>query len=274
MMKYNKIILMALFLLMGTLVIGPAVFAQDAPAPAAGGQAAPAAGAQDPATIGGTDEIGYSEAANIGAGTAQLNLKEVSVDKFEQEGFWSASMSTEEGYTRARLFQGGPAEKKPLDGQTQDDSDSYILGIRTDFLKRGINSIFIIADRPIPVSGIVKDITVWVAGRGFNHKLILLVKDNFGKNYELSMNPNYMNFQGWKQMVAQVPPQSEYDNTGVLQRNNHFPSDDGLQIVGFRIDCDPKDAYGTYYVYFDDMRATVDLNEDEVKAADDPTDNW
>jgi hypothetical protein len=48
----------------------------------------------------------------------------------------------------------------------------------------------------------------------------------------------------------------------------------GIKILGFRIDCDPMEAYGSYYVYFDDLRAYTDLSDEENRAKDDPIDMW
>ncbi|MDR2049403.1 MAG: flagellar filament outer layer protein FlaA, partial [Treponema sp.] len=42
----------------------------------------------------------------------------------------------------------------------------------------------------------------------------------------------------------------------------------------FRIDCDPMEAYGSYYIYFDDLRAVTDLFAEDIKDADDPSDMW
>jgi hypothetical protein len=48
----------------------------------------------------------------------------------------------------------------------------------------------------------------------------------------------------------------------------------GLKIVGFRVDCDPEDAYGSYYIYLDDLRVVTDLYEMEARDPDDMYDNW
>ena len=48
----------------------------------------------------------------------------------------------------------------------------------------------------------------------------------------------------------------------------------GLKIVGFKVECDPMDAFGTYYMYLDDLRVTSDLFEAEARDPDDMYDNW
>jgi hypothetical protein len=34
------------------------------------------------------------------------------------------------------------------------------------------------------------------------------------------------------------------------------------------------EAYGSYYIYFDDLRAVTDLFAEDIKDADDPSDMW
>jgi hypothetical protein len=48
----------------------------------------------------------------------------------------------------------------------------------------------------------------------------------------------------------------------------------GLQILGFLIEPDMMEAYGTYYVYFDDLRAYTDLFAEQSRDPDDMVDSW
>ncbi|MDR1307336.1 MAG: flagellar filament outer layer protein FlaA [Treponema sp.] len=218
-------------------------------------------------------EIGEPDAQQLGIMDAQLKLKEVSVDKFENEGFWLSTMSNDEGYTTSRLFEGSPGGKQPI---PEEDGlnipDKYVLGTRVDFLRRGINSFFVYPQRPIPIEGITKTVSIWVAGRNFNHHLNLLLEDAFGRNFELYIGR--LNFQGWKKMTVAIPPQAVDGVHGIVQRNYHYNSMMGIRITGFRIDCDPMEAYGSYYVYFDDLRAVTDLFAEDIKDPDDMSDMW
>ena len=51
---------------------------------------------------------GDRNADQLGVLDDWAKYKEVSVEKFEYEGFWRATMSSDEGYATARLFKGGP----------------------------------------------------------------------------------------------------------------------------------------------------------------------
>ena len=218
-------------------------------------------------------EIGESDPYEIGFESAQQQLKEVSVDKFEQDGFWYASMSTDEGYVTARLFPGGPAGKEPIpDEEGMDIPDNYVLGARVDFLRRGYNSFTVRPIRPIPIEGVTKTVSVWVAGRNFEHDLKLLIQDFYGRNYEIYMGK--LNFQGWKKMTVAIPPQSPDGVNGVIQRSYHYNNQMGIRITGFRVEFDPMEAYGNYYIYFDDLRAITDLFAENDRDEDDMVDGW
>ena len=209
----------------------------------------------------------------LGIMQAQQKLKEVSVDKFEFEGFWRSSMSADEGYTTSRLFEGNPLAKEPIkEEENLNIPDKMVFGTRVDFLRRGINSFFVFPQRPIPIEGITKTVSVWVAGRNFNHTLNLLLEDSFGRDFELHMGR--LNFQGWKKMTVAIPPQAPDGIHGIVQRNYHYNSMMGIKIKGFRIDVDMMEAYGSYYIYFDDLRAVTDLFAEDVKDPDDMSDMW
>jgi hypothetical protein len=218
-------------------------------------------------------ETGEPDAEAIRLEGAQQAIKEISVDKFEHEGYWRAFMSSDNGYVTTRLFEGGPNDKEPIEDERDlNIPDQYVLGVRVDYLHRGYMSIVLQPNRPIPIEGITKTISVWVAGRNFNHSLSVLVEDFFGRPYELSMGK--LNFQGWKQMRVAVPPQAEDAGSGVVQKNYHYNNQTGLKIRGFRIDIDPMEALGTYYVYFDDLRVETDLFAEDNRDEDDLEDSW
>jgi hypothetical protein len=221
------------------------------------------------------DEVGSgaADSGRLGIETAQQKLKEISVEKFEHDGFWRSHMSPDQGYTTTRLFEGSPLNKKPIpEEEGMNIPDRYVLGTRVDYLRRGYSSFTMYPIRPIPIEGITKTISVWAAGRNFNHDLVLLVQDFFGRNFELYVGK--LNFQGWKQLTVAVPPQAPDGRNGIVQRNYHYNNQMGIKIVGFRVDVDPMEAFGSYYVYLDDLRAVTDLFAEESRDPDDMVDSW
>jgi len=217
--------------------------------------------------------VGEQDPTRLGIDSAQQMIQEVSVDKFEHDGFWRSTMSSDEGYTTTRLFSGSPSGKEPIpEEEGLNIPDRFVLGTRIDYLRRGYNHFIIYPTRPIPIEGITKTVSVWVAGRNYNHELTLLIEDFFGRYYEFSMGR--LNFMGWKRMYVTIPPQADDGLSGVVQRNYHYNNHMGIKIMGFRIDCDPLEAYGSYYIYFDDLRAVTDLFSEKNRDPDDMVDGW
>jgi hypothetical protein len=238
---------------------------------------AQAAATPAPAAAPAVTQVAAPDATKIGVDTAQQKLKEVSVEQFETAGFWDVQMSNDEGTIQSRLFEGGPAGKEPAadprySGTDPKLVDKFVLGVRADFFHRGNNEIFVLAKKPIPIEGISKTLSIWVVGRNYNHLLKVIVQDFFGNDFELPMGK--LNFQGWKKLSVAVPPQNPDGRTGIVQRNFHYANLMGLKIRGFKIECDPEEAFGTYYIYFDDLRAVTDLFAEDNRDPDDMADAW
>ncbi|HCM25261.1 MAG TPA: flagellar filament protein FlaA [Treponema sp.] len=218
-------------------------------------------------------DLGEPDPERIGVESAQQKLKEISVDKFENAGYWISSMSTDEGYTTTRLFEGSPAGKVPVPEEKDLNlPDKYVLGTRVDFLRRGASRFEITPIRPIPIEGIAKTVSVWTVGRNYNHVIKLIVQDFFGRKYELYMGK--LNFQGWKKLTVAIPPQSPDGQSGIVQRNYHYNNHMGIKIIGFAIECDPMEAFGSYYIYLDDLRTVADLFAEDNRDLDDMVDSW
>ena len=125
--------------------------------------------------------------------------------------------------------------------------------------------------RPIPIEGVTKTISVWVAGRNMDHQMYVLVQDYNGNNFELYLGS--LGFSGWKKMSVAVPPTPDGEH-GIIQSSAYNGVKPGLRIVGFRVDCNPMLARGTYYMYLDDLRAVTDLYDLENRDEDDMNDDW
>jgi hypothetical protein len=218
-------------------------------------------------------DVGTPNAERLGIDAAQQLLKEVAVDKFEHDGYWRSTMSPDTGFVTTRLFLGGPADKEPLpEEEGLNIPDRYVLGSRVDFIHRGHTSFTLYPIRPIPIEGITKTVSVWVVGRNYNHELKLLLQDFFGRPFELYIGK--LNFQGWKKLTVAIPPQAEDGRNGIVQRNYHYNNQLGIKITGFKIECDPMEAFGSYYIYFDDLRAVTDLFAEDNRDPDDMPDAW
>lgn len=211
-----------------------------------------------------------NDPTTIGNDSARQALREVSVDRFEIEGSWDASISPDYGVISSRLFDGSPAAKDPIQGD-EEAPDTKVLGVKVEFFRRGVNSFYIKSARPIPIEGVTKTISLWAAGRNMNHELYVLVQDYYGSNFELYVGN--LGFSGWKKMQVAVPPTPDGEH-GIIQQSAYDGIRPGLRIVGFRVDCNPVLARGTYYLYLDDLRAVTDLYDIENRDEDDMRDDW
>jgi flagellar filament outer layer protein Flaa len=209
-----------------------------------------------------------TDPANLGRDTAQQQLQEVSISKFEDSGFWRVYMPIDQGIIESRRFEGTPNDKEVLPEEEAlgiATPDDYVLGVKASFFRRGNSELYVQPLRPLQIPGITKTISMWVVGRNFNHRLNVVVADYFGNVNILDMGK--LNFSGWKQMTVAVPP-------SIVQRDYHYNDRMGLQIMGFIIEPDLMETYGTYYVYFDDLRAYTDLFAEESRDPDDMVDSW
>lgn len=208
------------------------------------------------------------EGRELDTETAQTKYKEVSVSKFEDPGFWSAYIPGDIGIIKLRRFEGSPRGKESLTGEEEagiDEADKYVLGAKVDFFKRSVVKFRISPTRPLPIEGRIQTLSVWVVGRELQHVLYAVVQDYFGNESIIRMGE--LNFPGWSKLEAAVP-------TTIKQSDPHFAGINGLRFVGFIVDCELTETYGSYYVYFDALRAKTDLFEEEVRDPDDIEDSW
>ena len=178
--------------------------------------------------------VGEPTAADIGKDQAQQLLKEVSVDKFEDAAYWFTSMPLDEGVVQAKRLVGSPAGKQPI-------ADEAALGIKED------------------------DKYVLGVKVSFFHRGVAEFTDFRGQRQELTVGT--LNFIGWKKLTVAVPP-------SILQTDYHYAYQSGLRVTGLKVETDPMDSFGTYYIYFDDLRAVTDLFGESKRDTDDMSDGW
>jgi hypothetical protein len=247
-------------LFLAALAAAAGAFAQNAQTAAPAAAPAPTANT-DPSTIGGADPT------LIGADKANPQLQEISITKFEDDGFWTGSMSRDDGFITLRKFEGSPAAKKPLTAEKNaqiNEPDVYVLGVKIEHLHRAVTSFSVIPSRPISMPGVVKTISVWVAGRNVNHELYAMVNDQYGNVAKIPMGS--LAFTGWRQLTGAVPP-------SVKQLNPRFAGRSGLTLQSFLIETDPSETYGVYYIYFDDLRVVTDMFIENKRDPDDMNDS-
>ena len=243
-----------LLLVAGGLLLTSGLFAQSAATPATQIDSKSSQG------------VGAPEPQLIGVDKAQQELKEISISKFEDDGFWAGSMMRDDGYISLRRFEGSPADKKPLEGETAaqlTESDKYVLGAKIEHVHRAVTTFTVSPTQPLPIPGITKTISIWVVGRNVKHQLYILLDDQFGNRAKVPLGD--LAFTGWKKLTAAIPP-------NIRQADPRYPSKTGISLRAFQVETDPAETYGSYYIYFDDLRAVTDLFTENNRDADDMID--
>jgi hypothetical protein len=215
----------------------------------------------------------YSQSTLSLGDRAQQILKEITVEQFEDPGLWYGSIPGDVGIITLSLREGKPKELKETESNERLESDArynlppgkFVLGVKVHFYRRSISSFAIYPVRPIPIEGITKRISVWVIGRNFKHTLKVIIEDFFGIRHELTLGA--LTFKGWQKLTVTVPGT-------IMQEEYHYTSKAGIKVVGFKVDCDLMESYGTFYIYFDDLSAGTDLFAEEYRDEDDVPDNW
>jgi hypothetical protein len=228
------------------------------------------------------------------AGTAGEELVTFILDDFERASSWVAEMPRDQGVIFSMPREGAPAvvrreaetisnentrflERKREQGILPRDNpligfpyneQRFVLGVRVEYLRRGYHWFTVRPPIPIKVPGICKSIAVYVVGRGNNHWLWLMLRDYQGnKRYLSSMRP--LNHIGWRRVLFPIRntiSQGDFRTTD--------PRRLGITFDGFLINCDPLEAYGTYYIYFDLLTAQVNLYYEFQVDNDDMRDYW
>lgn len=215
-----------------------------------------------------TGPVGEPDPTLVGINSSDQLLSRISITNFEDSALWRGSMASDEGLITLRRLPGQPSGKEALQEQVDlgiAEDDDFVLGVRVDFYRRGLSTFSVRPVRPIPIPGVTKTISVWVIGRNFNHTLRVQFLDFFGQTKELTLGK--LNFIGWKQLTVAVPP-------SIAQSDFHFFDQGGIRLTGFKIETDPLESFGTYYVYFDSARAISDLFVEAVRDDDDIPDGW
>lgn len=203
----------------------------------------------------------------------------VVLDDFEFANTWEGQMSSDQGIIILRRIPGGPVEVTGED-EGKDESEKknkYILGAGVSYFRTGFHWFSVTPPRPIKILGIVKDISVWVAGRGNPHTLSFVIKDFYGRRQSLECRDK-LTFIGWKKLDVMIP-QGIPQDIHWTKDYGAASSDEmrrGLHFIGFRVDCDPRETWGEYKIYFDNLEAKRDIQLESPYAnqPDDPVDDW
>lgn len=214
------------------------------------------------------------DAKNVTSANSQI--VEVRLSGFEDPSFWEVSMPIDQGVAIKMGRLGAPQEVKdpnhPNSIKKRDEKygiGSYatdmVLGVKVQYIARGFNWFAIRPAKPIVIEGICQSISVFVAGRNYKHVLKMFVLDYFGRERVIYVDK--LNFVGWRELQVAIP-----DN--IKQYDYHYAHKQGIKFNGFMIECDPMETWGTYYIYFDELRALTDIFNEKTRDVNDMYDDW
>jgi hypothetical protein len=152
-----------------------------------------------------------------------------------------------------------PVYPQALYRTAEEAEGKQAFGLNGKFQRRGYNWIDIYPvskDNPeggaqeIPLSGLVRQLDVWVWGSNLNHRLEVYLRDYTGVIHRIDLGS--LRFLGWKNLHAAIPP--------------NFPmSDRALPIksassgfVKFRLWTDPYERANEFYLYLDHLKMLSD----------------
>ena len=200
---------------------------------------------------------------------------EVRLSGFEDASLWDIAMSPDEGVISKATLKGAPKDLTDEDGPMIKRDKQFgipntydkekVLGIKVQYLRRGYNVFSIKPVKPIAIEGICESISVWIAGRNYKHTLKIIVKDFMDKDRIVYVDK--LDFSGWRELLVSIP-------LNIKQYDYHFGDRRGIKFNGFVVECDFLETYGTYYVYFDELRAKTDVFMEYIRDADDMQDDW
>lgn len=216
----------------------------------------------------------YAQAPETGGNQApnddESPLKKIILDDFEESEDWRVKSTTPLGETRTlKLVQRGLI-KDVFDEKTVPDNGgdkiekNHVLGVKTFFNTKGFDRVELFPPHEYIIKGKVRQISVWVLGRKYQHTLFAKFRDYRGYTHNVKLGR--LDFFGWRKMTANLPgfiPQST--RFALLDKNLHF--------VSLFVTSDVHEVAGDFYFYVDDLQVRTDRSEAKYPGSE-IKDNW
>lgn len=142
------------------------------------------------------------------------------------------------------------------------ENEIMSFGIWGRFDRRGYNWIDVVPfeagagedDSPtaIPIPGRLVSIDMWVWGANFRYDLEAYFRDAHGMIHVIKLGT--VNHTGWRNMRASIPG-------NISQTRSHITDRVALEFVKFRIWTQPNERVDNFFIYFNQLRAMVDVFE-------------
>jgi len=212
-------------------------------------------------------------------------FERIILENFEEAEDWRAKSTTPIGETKVlKMVQRGiikdvfdekslplvkdggkfkpVAEKDQLDRNKK--NENHVLGVKTYFHNRGFDRVEVSPPNEYIIKGKVRQVSVWVLGRKYNHVLYAKFRDYKGQLHNVKLGK--LDFFGWRKLTATVPGY-------IPQSNRHSLQDKNLHFVSLYVTSDTHEIGGNFYIYLDDLEVFTDRT-DMIYPGYEIKDNW
>jgi hypothetical protein len=243
--------------------------------------------AEDDGSAGSADTTSAPAATDAGGGNdAKTDLFErIILENFEESEDWRAKSTTPIGETKLlKMVQRGiikdvfdskalpvikdggkfksVSEKEQL--ERNKTNKNHVMGVKTYFHNRGFDRVEVSPPHEYIIKGKVRQVSVWVLGRKYNHTLYAKFRDYRGKLHSIRLGK--LDFFGWRKLTATVP--------GYIPQSTRFSlQDKNLQFVSIYVTSDTHEVGGDFYFYVDDLEVYTDRT-DMIYPGYEIKDNW
>jgi hypothetical protein len=187
----------------------------------------------------------------LGEGFKMEDIRSIVLDDFEDNDYnWqvSASRFAVEEFPKLKMsVEGAPIA---LSGSYAESENSYVMGVRASFTRKGYNRVWIYPESEIVIPGAAKKVDVWVWGANYFYNLEVHLRDYRGIVHKLSLGS--LHFIGWRNLSVQIPRQ-------IPQFIRYLPMEKPLTLVRFVIWTEPNERVDDYIIYFDHLKVLTDV---------------
>lgn len=221
------------------------------------------------------DRSAKVDVSKVGTDQGAAEVKTFLLDQFNIETAWDAVIFPDTAVASLKYMDrpdkpASDGEKLDVSGaEAESESRSVVLGAKIHFTRRAYGEEFYLKRRsPIRMDGITKAFSLWVCGRGMNHELYIRVKSATGVIADIPFENPKLNFIGWKQLIAYVPPT-------VTQEDMMAPDKPGFSVLGLVVKFNAMEMVRDYYIYFDDLEAYTDvIHLSQYSGIENMSDEW
>lgn len=221
------------------------------------------------------DRSATVDVSRIGTDQNSSEVKTFLLDQFNIETAWEAIIYPDTAVASLKYMERpdkpeSDGEKLYVTGEAATAEErSVVLGAKLHFIRRAYGEELYLKRRaPIPLDGITKAFSLWVCGRGMTHELYIRVKSATGMIADIPFENPKLNFVGWKQLIAYVPPT-------VAQEDVMTPDKPGFTVLGLVLKLNATEMSHDYYIYFDDLEAYTDvIHQSQYNEIENISDEW